>query len=290
MLSSQGQFKLAYKRSLAGVPFTTLTEFTAVRASPRQVPSYDVHELKNRQSRYAVLIPVLEEGERILNQLRRMEFLRGKGDIILGDGGSKDSTGDVSVLKDYCVRTLLIKTSAGKQSAQIRMLLDYGLEQGYEGFVLIDGNNKDGVEAIPAFFEAMDQGFDYIQGSRFVKGGAERNTPWDRKLAAVLLHAPVISLAAGFHYTDTTNGFRALTRSVALDPRLQLFRDIFQSYEIHSYMATRIPRLGYRVKELPVTRTYPANGNTPTKIHGLGGRGQMLKILFWAALSRYNPK
>jgi hypothetical protein len=170
------------------------------------------------------------------------------------------------------------------------MLLDYGLAQGYEGFVLIDGNNKDGVEAIPAFFEAMDQGFDYIQGSRFAKGGAERNTPWDRKLAAQLLHAPLISLAAGFHYTDTTNGFRALTRRVALDPRLQLFRDIFQSYEIHAYMAARIPRLGYIVKELPVTRSYPANGATPTKIRGLGGRGRMLKILFRAVLSRYNPK
>ena len=98
------------------------------------------------------------------------------------------------------------------------MLLDYAIDQGYEGFVLIDGNNKDGVDAIPNFFEAMDQGFDYIQGSRFAKGGEELNTPWDRKLAAALLHAPLISLAAGFHYTDTTNGFRALTRRVAVGP------------------------------------------------------------------------
>ena len=126
VLSGQWQSKLAYKRSLAGVPFTTPTEFTADRASPRQVPSYDVHEFKNRQSRYAVLIPVLEEGERILNQLRRMEFLHGKG-VILGDGGSKDSTGDVSVLKDYCVRTLLIKTSAGKQSVTACFVWAFGL-------------------------------------------------------------------------------------------------------------------------------------------------------------------
>jgi hypothetical protein len=257
--------------------------------SSRQVPTYDIHNFHQRKTRYAVLIPVLDEGERILSQLRRMEFLRGKGDIIIGDGGSKDTSGDPEVLKSFAVRTLLVKTSAGKQSAQLRMLLDYAADQGYEGFVLIDGNNKDGVDAIPKFFEAMDQGFDYIQGSRFAKGGTELNTPWDRKLAAALLHAPLISVAAGFRYTDTTNGFRALTRRVALDPRLQLFRDVFQSYEMHSYMAVRIPRLGFRVKELPVTRVYP-KGATPSKIRGMGGRFQMIKILLNAALSRYNPK
>lgn len=255
----------------------------------REVPTYDTYEFHPRRTRYAVLIPVLEEGERLLNQLRRMEFLRGKGDIVVGDGGSKDTCGDPNVLKTFAVRALLVKTSAGKQSAQLRMLLDYAVGQGYEGFVLIDGNNKDGVDAIPNFFEAMDQGFDYIQGSRFAKGGAELNTPWDRKMAAALLHAPLISLAAGFHYSDTTNGFRALTRRVALDPRMQLFREVFQSYEMHSYMAVRIPRLGFRVKELPVTRAYP-KGATPSKIRGMGGRVQMFKILFKAALSRYNPK
>ena len=257
---------------------------------PRQVPTYDIHEFHSRQTRYVVLIPVLEEGDRILNQLRRMEFLRGKGDIIIGDGGSKDSSGDPEVLKNFAVRALLVKRSAGRQSAQLRMLFDYALDQGYEGFVLIDGNNKDGVDAIPHFFDAMDQGFDYIQGSRFLKGGVELNTPWDRKVAASLLHAPLISLAAGFRYTDTTNGFRALTRQVVLDPRMQLFRDVFHSYEMHSYMAVRIPRLGYRVTELPVTRVYPPKGATPSKIRGMGGRLQMFKILFKAALSRYDPK
>ena len=256
---------------------------------PRQVPTYDIHEFFPRQTRYAVLIPVLEEGDRILKQLQRMEFLRGVGDILIGDGGSKDTTGDPKVMQQYAVRALLIKTSSGKQSAQLRMLLDYAIDQGYEGFVLIDGNNKDGVDAIPKFFEAMDNGFDYIQGSRFAKGGEELNTPWDRKIAAALLHAPLISLAAGFRYSDTTNGFRALTRRVALDPRMQLFRDVFQSYEMHSYMAVRIPRLGFRVTELPVTRVYP-KGATPSKIRGMGGRLEMFKILFRAVLSQYNPK
>ena len=256
----------------------------------REVPAYDIHELQPRRTRYAVLIPVINEGDRLLQQLRRMEFLQGKGDIIIGDGGSKDTSGDPAVLRDYPVRTLLVKTGPGKLSAQMRMLLDYAVNQGYEGFVFIDGNGKDGVEAIPSFFQALDEGYDYVQGSRHIPGGEERNTPWDRKAGVTLVHAPLISLGAGFHYTDTTNGFRAISRRVVLDPRVQPFRNVFDTYNLHYYLSVRIPRLGYRVKELPVSRVYPAKGPAPSKIGGVGAKLKIVKLLLMAVLGRYNPE
>jgi len=259
-------------------------------APRREVPAYDIHELQPRRTRYAVLIPVINEGERLLNQLRRMEFLLGRGDIIIGDGGSKDTSGDPAVLRDYPVRALLVKTGPGKLSSQMRMLLDYGIKEGYEGFVFVDGNGKDGVEAIPSFFEALDEGFDYIQGSRYIPGGEEVNTPWDRKLGVALLHAPLISLAARFRFTDTTNGFRALSRRVVLDSRVQPFRDVFDTYNLHYYLSVRIPRLGFRVKELPVRRVYPANGRTPSKIGGVRMKLKIFQLLILAVLGRYTPK
>ena len=264
--------------------------FEGSMATPTEVPAYDIHELQPRRTRHAVLIPVINEGERLLNQLRGMEFLAGKGDIIIGDGGSSDTSGDPAALRSFPVRTLLVKTGPGKLSAQMRMLLDYAVKEGYEGFVFIDGNGKDGVEAIPAFFQALDQGFDYIQGSRYRPGGEEINTPWDRRLAVTLLHAPLISLAARFRYTDTTNGFRALSRRVVLDPRVQPFRDVFDTYNLHYYLSVRIPRLGFRVKELPVRRVYPAAGALSSKIGGTKAKLRILKLLLLAVLGRYNPK
>jgi len=169
------------------------------------------------------------------------------------------------------------------------MLLDYGLNEGYEGFVLIDGNGKDGVEAIPKFFTALDNGVDYAQGSRYIPGGEEVHTPWDRKVGVALLHAPVISMAAGFRYTDTTNGFRAFSRRVLLDPAVHPFRNIFDTYNLHYYLSVRIPRLGYRVKELPVRRAYPAAGPIPSKIGGIRAKLHIVKLLFLAALGYYNP-
>jgi dolichol-phosphate mannosyltransferase len=258
--------------------------------SAREVPACNIHELQPRGTRYAVLIPVINEGERLLGQLRRMEFLRGRGDIIIGDGGSGDTSGDPAILRNYPVRSLLVKTGGGKLSAQMRMLLDYAVNEGYEGYVFIDGNGKDGVEAIPSFFQALDEGWDYVQGSRYIPGGEERNTPWDRKLGVALLHAPLISLASGFRYTDTTNGFRALSRRVVLDSRIRLFRDVFDTYNLHYYLSVRIPRLGFRVKELPVSRVYPDKGPAPSKIGGVGAKLKIVKILLLTVLGRYNPQ
>ena len=82
---------------------------------------------------------------------------------------------------------------------------------------------------------------------------------WGRYLGIRLLHAPLISLAAGHRYTDTTNGFRAYSARFLSDPRVAPFRDVFSAYELHYYPAIRAARLGFRIVELPVTRAYPAH-------------------------------
>jgi dolichol-phosphate mannosyltransferase len=226
---------------------------------------------------------------RLISQLDRIANLELATDVIVGDGGSTDGSNDTELLKQHGVRALLIKTGPGKLSAQLRMLLAYALEQGYSGMVLIDGNGKDGVEAIPLFIAALKNGFDFIQGSRYLPGGSEENTPLDRKLALKLIHAPLMSLASGFRYTDTTNGFRGMSSALLLDTQVKPFRNIFDTYNLHYYLSIRAPRLGFKVMELPVRRVYPASGPTPSKIGGLSGKLAILKLLFQAVLGRYNP-
>lgn len=255
-----------------------------------ELPSFDRHIFWDRKSKYAVAIPVINEGDRVRTQLQRMANIPGMPDIIIGDGGSTDGSLDYEFLKSCNVRVLLVKTGPGKLSAQLRMLLAFALKEGYEGIITIDGNNKDSVESIPSFAQALDEGYDYVQGSRYVPGGQEINTPKDRKFGLKYIHAPVISLAAGVRYTDTTNGFRAISRRMLLDPRVQPFRDVFDTYNLHYYLSIRAGRLKYRVKELPVIRAYPASGPTPSKIGGFSGKFHILKQLFAAAFGLYNPK
>jgi len=257
-----------------------------------QVPAHDVRALAPRRSRFAIGIPVLNENGRIEVQLRRMHELGlpGMADVVIADGGSTDGSTEPAALAAVGVRALLIKRGPGKLSAQLRMLFAYVLAEGYDGVVLIDGNNKDGVEAIPAFVERLTQGWDYVQGSRYRPGGFEENTPLSRKLAVRLLHAPVLSAAAGFRYTDTTNGFRAISSRFLLDPRLQPFREVFDTYNLHYYLSLMAPRLGYRVDELPVARRYPASGELPSKIKGFKANLHILSLLARTVMGRYAPR
>src|SRR4051794_1899094 len=166
-----------------------------------------------RRHDHLLVIPVINEGERIRRQLERIAALAPEVDILIADGGSTDGSLDAANLTRLGVRALLTKTSEGRLSAQLRMAYQWAMAQGYAGVVTIDGNDKDGVEAIARFIEKLRQGYDYVQGSRYLAGGAAINTPLDRKLAGRLLHAPLLSFGAHRRLSDTTNGFRAYSRA-----------------------------------------------------------------------------
>ena len=255
-----------------------------------EVPAYTVKELTPKTHAHAVIVPVINEGEKIRRQLRAMKDANLPCDIIIADGGSTDRSLDDEILRETGVSALLTKTGPGKLSAQLRMGFDFGLMRGYDGFVTIDGNGKDGVDAIPQFVSALKDGYGFVQGSRSLPGGEAVNTPLDRELAVRFIHAPILSLAAGFRYTDTTNGFRAFSAEFLKDPRVQPFRDIFSTYNLHYYLSLKAPRLGYKVKEIPVRRAYPPTGKTPTKIGGFSGRVHILRQLFETVLGVYDPK
>src|SRR5579871_6337668 len=141
-------------------------------------------------------------------------------DIIVADGGSTDGSLALDSLGEFQLRALLVKRDAGKLSAQMRMAIAFALDEGYDGMIVIDGNDKDDVSAIPTFLRLLEDGYDHVQGSRYIPGGHGINTPLSRSLGVRLLHAPAISIAARTRYTDTTNGFRAYSRRLLTDPRV----------------------------------------------------------------------
>lgn len=255
-----------------------------------QVPAFDVPLWVGRNKSYCVVIPVINEGARIKNLLDRMmaHKISEMADLIIVDGGSTDGSLVMESLKQRGVSALLVKTGPGKLSAQLRCAYAFALDQGYEGIVTIDGNDKDDPEAIPRFIEALKQGVDFVQASRFIAGGLAENTPKSRDFAIRYVHAPMLSFFSGFHWTDTTQGFRAYSRKMLLDAKVAPFRDVFNSYELLAYLSYLIPQLGYRCAELPTVRRYPATGDVPTKISGIKGNWAVLQVLFKACFGAYN--
>jgi glycosyltransferase involved in cell wall biosynthesis len=258
--------------------------------APHQVPAHERRVFAPRAHAYALVIPVINEGERIRRQIERVAALAAPVDVIIADGGSTDGSLDEDFLRTHGVRALLVKTGPGRLSAQLRMAYAFCLDEGYDGVVTIDGNGKDGVEAIPRFLDKLAEGYGYVQGSRYVAGGEAVNTPLDRYIAGRFIHAPLISLAARRCYTDTTNGFRAYSRAYLLDPRVLPFRNVFSDYSLLFYLSARASQLGYRTCVVPVARRYPAAGKTPTKITGIGSRLAVLGELIRVVSGRDHPR
>lgn len=255
-----------------------------------EVPEFRIDFWDGKTSDYCVIVPVINEGDRILNFVQRLKEskINSIADIIIVDGGSTDGLLDHAFLRSHGVRGLLIKTGTGKLSAQLRVGYSFGLMNQFDGLITIDGNNKDDPSAIPGFIRLLSQGYDFVQASRFIKGGHHRNTPLTRYLAIRLVHAPVLALFSGYGWTDTTQGFRAYSQRCLLDPRVQPFRNIFRDYELLAYLSYRIPRIKLRCIEHPVSRVYP-RGKVPTKISVLGGNLRLIKTLLRSCLGRFDP-
>lgn len=251
-------------------------------------PVYDVTEFAQKHTRYCFVVVVLNEGERIRNQLARMKERAALADIIIADGRSADGSTAPEYLQSMGVRTLLATDEPGLCTAT-RMALAYAMEQGYDGVITTDGNGKDGIEALPAFIAALDEGFDLIQGSRFAKGGIHRNTPLERYIGVRFVVAPVLALC-GFWYTDPTNAFRAMSMRFLTDARVQPIRRVFVRFNLQHYLNYRAAQLGFKVTELPVSRVYPDDGSVPTKIVSWRIKARFLKELFMTVAGCYNPQ
>jgi dolichol-phosphate mannosyltransferase len=249
---------------------------------------YKVLKWSGSKNKYCLIIPVFNESPRLPLLLSRLKDLsiHLMIDIIVVDGRSEDDSRSIAMQSDV-VQGVLMRESAGQLGTQLRCGYHFALGHKYAGVITIDGNNKDDPCAIPFFIKKLNEGYDFIQASRFIPGGIAENTPWLRYMAIRLLHAPILSLFSGFHWTDTTQGYRGYSARMLNDPDLAIFRDIFQKYELLAFLSYRAPQIGYRCIEIPTARRYP-KGKIPTKINGASGNFDVFATLLMACLGRFN--
>jgi dolichol-phosphate mannosyltransferase len=255
-----------------------------------EVPEFRIDFWDGKTSDYCVIVPVINEGERIRQFVKRLKEnnIDSIADIVIVDGGSTDGSLEHVFLRSHGIRGLLTKIASGKLSAQLRVAYAWALASKHLGVVTIDGNNKDDPSEISAIMDKLREGYDFVQASRFIAGGRGVNTPLARTLAIKLIHAPLLSVFSGFSWTDTTQGFRGYSSKLLCSPGISIFRTVFSSYELLVYLSYISPRLGFRCIEVPSIRVYP-NGKVPTKISSFHGNLSLLKCLCAALLGRYTP-
>jgi dolichol-phosphate mannosyltransferase len=162
--------------------------------------------------------------------------------------------------------------------ACIKRGVKYAQDNRYDILVVMAGNNKDDPAEIPRLLTPIiKEGADYVQGSRFLPGGASPHLPLFR-LVTIKLLSFLFHIYSQKPCTDLTNGFRAYRVNLFNDSRINIWQDWLDGYEYEYYMHWKVYILEYNIKEVPVTKSYPADkGRKYTKIRPITGWWQMLR-------------
>ncbi len=229
-----------------------------------------------------VCVAAYNEGVKLETTLSRFPKDR-PYDVLIVDDGSTDDTAER--LKRFPDMTVLRhERNLGVGAAQ-RDAFRYVLERGYDVIAFVAANNKDDPALIPRLLAPIsEEGCDFVQGSRYLDGGSHAKMPLYRVFGTRYVHPFLFFLASGRWVSDTTNGFRAIRASLLRDPRIDLEQAWLDQYELEPYLFCKAVRLGYRVKEVPVTKIYPPKALGYTKIKPITGWWSIMRPLVLMAL------
>jgi len=203
-------------------------------------------------------------------------------EILVIDDGSTDATAYEA--RNSGAKVVSNEKSEGVGSA-IRKAIKYAKDNGFSILVVMAGNSKDDGKEISRLVEPIvKEGFDFVQGSRFLDGGVYGAMPLYRLIATKFIHPLVFSFFSGRKITDSTNGFRAIRLSIFDDLQINLNQDWLNKYELEPYIFFKTIKLGYRVKEVPVSKVYPPKNIGYTKMRPIIDWWLIIKPVFLLGL------
>ncbi len=230
---------------------------------------------------------VYNENIKLKNVIQRFLNCRAYGRVdylIMNDGSTDESVQIIESFSSAGVKSLCHHNRRGVGAA-IRTVIRYAQQKGYETLVIMAGNDKDNPEEIPLLIDPIvNEGHDLVQGSRYLKGGGiGGDMPFYRKIAT-RLHPALMSLMTQKKVTDSTNGFRAIRLSILNDERINLDQEWLNAYELEPYLLFKALTLGYKFKEVPVNKIYPAKKLGITKMRPIIGWWSILRPVLYLGL------
>jgi len=224
------------------------------------------------------IIPVYRDNNSILKVLSKFkEKVVDEICIIIDSESKNDSKRILRTPVPIAVHMIQNKGRKGVGHA-IRQGIQYAQDKSYSIVVVLAGNNKDDPDEIPRLLKPIiAENYDYVQGSRFLPGGRRVKNPLIRGVFSRFYPFLWTSFTK-VRCTDVTNGFRAYRLEILDDPRINIWQRWLDAYELEYYIHYKVLTLGYKTKEVPVSKVYPHRNR--------GGYSQISPFRDWWGIVR----
>ncbi|MEV5437076.1 glycosyltransferase family 2 protein [Streptomyces sp. NPDC052682] len=187
-------------------------------------------------------------------------------EVILVDGDSSDATVHMATL---CLPTVrhVRQSGPGKGNA----LRTGFLAATGDYIVMMDADGSMTPGEIPHYLHFLDNGYDFVKGSRFIAGGGSLDITRLRRLGNRVLLAAV-NLLYHASLTDLCYGFCAFRRSFLDDLDLHS-----SGFEIETEMVAHALRSGLRIAEVPSLELPRRSGRS--NLHAISDGRRVLRTL-----------
>jgi dolichol-phosphate mannosyltransferase len=232
-----------------------------------------------------VVVPTYNERENLPGLVGRLHAVLPGLRVLVVDDDSPDGTGvlaDELALRDDRVRVLHHGARAGLGAAYVdAFALLLADDPDADWVVQMDADGSHAPEELPSLLAAAREGADVVLGSRYVPGGRIRDWSAHRRLLSRAGNA-YSRAALRLPVRDVTGGYRLFRRAVL--ERLDVATVASQGYCFQVDVAFRVVRLGFVVREVPITfaeRVAGTSKMSPTIV-----REALWRVTSWAVRDR----
>jgi dolichol-phosphate mannosyltransferase len=196
-------------------------------------------------------------------------------EIVVVDDGSSDRTW--SILREICDRMPQLKPVQNSGEHGFGRAIVYGLRQtAGDAVVIMMADESDDCRDVVKYWKVLNEGWDCVFGSRFIKGGGVIDYPW-LKLQVNRLANTFLRVLFGIPLNDTTNAFKAYRKTVIEGCEPLIAPHFNLTVEIPLKAVVR----GYNWTVVPITWRNRRTGTPKLKIKEMGSRYLFICLYVW---------
>jgi dolichol-phosphate mannosyltransferase len=196
-------------------------------------------------------------------------------EIVVVDDGSTDDTWLVLQEVAATMPELSPLRNAGPHGFGRAVVCGLDRARG-DAVVVMMADESDDCRDVVAYWRTLDQGWDCVFGSRFIKGGGVIDYPWPKRILNRLANR-FIAWAFRIRLNDTTNAFKGYRRTVIEGCRPFLSPHFNLTVELPLKAIVR----GYSWTTIPITWRNRRTGTAKLKIAEMGSRYFFIVTYVW---------